>query len=136
MSGWWIMNDFKWLFYIFYNFIKLWYCHLIFLNYFIVVQLQLSAFTSHHSSPHPSQTHLPSLLSHPLLGFVHVVPENPSPSSLYYPLPPPFWLLSDCSEFQCLWLYFAYFFLLLIRSQLKVRSYGICPSSPGLFHLA
>ena len=61
-------------------------------NYFIV-QLQLSAFTSH-----PSQTHLPPLLPQPPLGFVHVsfivVPENPSP---HYPLPTPLWLLSDCS---------------------------------------
>ena len=37
---------------------------------------------------------------------------------------------------QCLWLYFVCFFLLLIMFQLKVRSYGICPSPPGLFHLA
>ena len=29
-----------------------------------------------------------------------------------------------------------FFFLLLIMFQLKVRSYGICPSLPGLFHLA
>ena len=44
----------------------------IFKNYFIV-QLQLYAFTPHHHSPHPSQTHLPPLL----------------------PLPPP-WVLSMC----------------------------------------
>ena len=31
---------------------------------------------------------------------------------------------------------FVCFFLLLIMFQLKVRSYGICPSPPGLFHLA
>ena len=28
------------------------------------------------------------------------------------------------------------FFFLLIMFQLRVRSYGICPSPPGLFHLA
>ena len=36
-------------------------------------------------------------------------------------------VLSNCSLFQCLWLYFACLFVLLIRFQLKVRSYGICP---------
>ena len=51
-------------------------------------------------------------------------------------LPPLFWLLSLCSLFLCLWLYFARFFILLIRFHLEVRSYGICPSQPGLFHLA
>ena len=34
------------------------------------------------------------------------------------------------------WLYFVCFFLLLIIFQLKVKSYGICPSPSGLFHLA
>ena len=51
-------------------------------NYFIIVQLQLSAFTPHHCPANPSQAHLPSLLPHPL-DYVHlsfiVVPENPSP---------------------------------------------------------
>ena len=59
-----------------------------FLNYFIVVQLQLSSFLPPTPS-HPSQTHLPPLLQPPL-GFVHVsfivVPENPSPC---YPLTSP-----------------------------------------------
>ena len=50
--------------------------------------------------------------------------------------PCPLWLLTVCSSFQCLWLYFACLFVLLIRSHLKVRSYGICLSPPGLFHLA
>ena len=71
------------------------------------------------------------------LGFVHVsfivVPENPFPN---YPVPTPLWLLLDCSQLQCLWLYFVCFFLVLIMFQLKLRSYGICPSLPGLFHLA
>ena len=52
------------------------------------------------------------------------------------PLSPPLWLLSVCSLFQCLWLYFAGFFVLLIRFHLKARSCGICLSLPGLFHLA
>ena len=87
--------------------------------------------------PHRSQTHLPPVSTLPF-DFVHVsflvVPENPSP---HCPFPTPFWLLLGCSlQLQCLWLYFVCFFLLLIRFQLKVRSYGICPSPPGLFHLA
>ena len=58
----------------------------LFLNYFIVVQLQLSAFSPHHC-PHPSQpTSLASTLP---LGFVHVsfivVPSNPFP---HYPTSP------------------------------------------------
>ena len=70
---------------------------------------------------------LPSYPSHPhsppltltLFGFVHVsfihVPENPTSFSSHYPLPPPLWLQSVCSQFQCLWLYFACLFVLLIR---------------------
>ena len=50
------------------------------------------------------------------------------------PLPSP-WLLSVCSLFQCLWLYFACLFVLLIKFHLKVRSYGVCFLPPGLFHL-
>ena len=52
---------------------------------------------------------------------------------LYNPLLSPLWSLSACSQFQCLWLYFACLFILLIRILLKVRSYGICLSPPGLF---
>ena len=51
-----------------------------FKNYFIVVQVQLSALTPHHS--HPSHPHLSPLLPTPL-GFVHVsfiaVPKNLPP---------------------------------------------------------
>ena len=54
----------------------------------------------------------------------------------YNPLHSPLWSLSACSQFQCLWLYFACLFVLLIRFLLKVRSYDICLSLPGLFHLA
>ena len=89
---------------------------------------------SFHPTPAKTTTHPTSTLP---LDFVHVsfivVPVNPSP---HCPLPTPLWLLLDGSELQCLWLYFVCFFLLLITGQLKVRSYGICPSPPGLFHLA
>ena len=66
-------------------------------KYFIVVQLQLSAFNPHPSSQ-PQPNPLPSLACTLPLGFVHVsfivIPENPSP---YYPLTPPLWLLLDFS---------------------------------------
>ena len=82
------------------------------------------------SSPHhPRTPQLPPLFP-PHLIIVHVsfitVPANPSPFSPINPLPSPLWSLSACSQFQCLWLYFTCLFVLLIRFQLKVRSYGIC----------
>ena len=43
----------------------------------------------------------------------------------HYPLPFPLWSLSACSQFQCLWLYFACLFVFLMRFQLKVRSYAV-----------
>ena len=89
--------------------------------------------------PHPSHTQFPPLIL-PHFVFVHVsvldVPENTSHFPHHDLLPPPLWLLSVCSLFQCLWLYLACLFVLLIRLHFKVRSYGICPSPPGLFHLA
>ena len=108
-------------------FFKILYCYLITL---------VCAFSPHPSTslqlnPPPSPT---SMLP---LDFVHVsfivVSVIPSP---HCPLPTPPWLLLDCSKLQFLWLYFVCFFLLLIMFQLKVRSYGICPSPSGLFHLA
>ena len=68
-----------------------------FKNYFIIVLLQLSAFSLHPSTlPQPNPPL--SLASTFPLGFVHVsfivVPENPSP---HCPLPPPLWVLLDCS---------------------------------------
>ena len=66
-------------------------------NFFIVIQLQLSAFSPHPSTP-PQLNPPPFPASTLPLDFVHVsfivVPENPSP---HYPLPPPLWLLLDCS---------------------------------------
>ena len=109
----------------------------IFLNlFFIVIQLQLYAF-SPLTSPPPQLNPPPSPIPTIPPDFVHVsfiiVPAIPS-SHCPHPTPP--WPLLDCSQPQCLWWYFVCFFLLLIMFQLKVRSYGICPSPPGLFHLA
>ena len=65
---------------------------------FIVVQLQLSAFSPHPSTP-PQRNPPPSLTSTLPLDFVHVsfivVPVIPSPHCL---LPTPLWLLLDCSQ--------------------------------------
>ena len=99
---------------------------------FIVIQVQLYAFSSHPSTP-PQLNPPPSSTSP--LGFVHVssIVVPVIPSSLCPPCPQ---LLLDCSQLQYLWLYFVCFFLLLIMFQLKVRSYGICTSQSGLFHLA
>ena len=52
------------------------------------------------------------------------------------PLSPSLWLLTLCSLFPCPWFCFAHLFVLLIRFHLQVRSYGICLSLTGLFHLA
>ena len=88
-------------------------------------------------SPAPP-TPPPTLNSAPL-WFVHGsfirVPDSSSHSLPSYPPPssPPvtvFVLYFHASGF------FSCLFVLLIRFQLKVRSYGICPSLPSLFHLA
>ena len=68
-----------------------------FLNYIIVMQLLLSAFSRHLSTP-PQPNPPPSPASTLPLGFVHVsfivIPENPSP---HCPFSPPFWLSLDFS---------------------------------------
>ena len=113
---------FYWVFFPFFN--------------FIVVQVQLSAF-----SPIPSLPLLPpppSILT-PLalsMGPSYMFLDNLSPSFLCYPPPPPLWFPSVCSVFQCLWFYFACLFVLLIKFHLKVKSDGICLLLPELFHLA
>ena len=84
----------------------------------------------HTATSHP-QFFPPSSLS---MGTLYMFLDDPSPFFSCYP--PPFCLLSVCSLFQCLWLHFACLFVLLIRFHLEVRSYGICLSTPGLFHLA
>ena len=70
----------------------------------------------------PTHPHLPPSTLLPF-GFVHGsfihVPWQPFP--FFHPLSPtptPLWLMSVCSLFQCLWLYFAWLFVLLIRFHL------------------
>ena len=99
-------------------------------KYFIVVQLQLSPF-------HPHYSPLPYLLPAPTLNSL-ASPRCHCPWVLYtcslvtlpllcpvIPLSVPLWLLSICSLFPCLWLYFAHLFVLMIRFHLSVRLYGI-----------
>ena len=79
------------------------------LFFLIVVQVQLSPFSTHHSlPPHPSP---PSTLKPTPYGFVHVsfihVPWLPFPYFPHYPSPLAFQFPSSCSLFQCLWSYFA-----------------------------
>ena len=73
---------------------------------FIVIQLQLYAFSPYASTP-PQLNPPPSPTSTISPNFVHVsfiiVPAIPS-SHCPHPTPP--WPLLDCSQPQCLWLYF------------------------------
>ena len=87
----------------------------------------------------PIHSHLSPLNLPPLalsMCPLYMFLDGPSLIFPNYPSPPPLWLLSVYSLFECLWLYFAWLFVLLIRFHLQVRSYGICLSPPGLFHLA
>ena len=75
----------------------LYYVEICFFKIFIVIQLQLYAFSPHPSTP-PQLNPSPSPTSTLTLGFVHVssivVPVIPS-SHCPHPTPP--WLLLDCS---------------------------------------
>ena len=74
--------------------------------------------------PPPQPNPPPSLASTLPLGFAHVsfivVPENPFP---HYLLLPPLRLLSDCSYFQCLWLYDLTFNENIINKRKKQAKY-------------
>ena len=96
----------------------------LFFSNFIVVQVQFSA-----SLPFPpTPCYCPCVLCNCSYKPFTIFPWNSLPS--------PLWSLSAFSQFQCLWLYFACFFVLLTRFLLMVRSYGICLSVPALLHLA
>ena len=68
------------------------------------------------SSTPPTPTSHPQ--SYPTLalsmGLFYMLLDDPSPSFLHYPLPPPLQLQSVCSLFQYLWLYFVCLFILSI----------------------
>ena len=96
------------------------------LLFFIVLQVQLSPFLP----PYPPGPSIPT--SHPLSYPLWLCPCAVYTCSLralplFSPiisLPSTLWLLSDCSLFQCLWLYFVCLFVLLISLHLQVRSHG------------
>ena len=109
-------------------------------NFFVVVvQVQLSQLPPHYS-PQPTHPDLsPSILS-PLalsMGPLYMFLDDPSPIFPIIPLPPPLWLLSVCSLFQCFWLYFACLFVLLdyllFFFFIKVSIHVLCPFLIGLF---
>ena len=86
--------------------------HLFF--FFIVVPVQLSLF-SHHYFPLPHLPPSPALTPSPLwlcpwVLYTCSLMILPLVSPIIA-LPPPLWLLSVCSSFQCLWLYFACLFV-------------------------
>ena len=109
---------------------------LLLLNYFIVVQLQLSAFSLHPSPPTPAKpTSLPCF--HPPPWFCPCVLYSGSWKP-FPPLSPPTSPLVTVRLFliSMSLVIFACFSLLLIMFELKLRSYGICLSLPSLLHLA
>ena len=77
-----------------------------FLTFFIVVQVEFPAF-SPYPSPLPQPSPPPSPVSTPPC-YCPCVLYNSSYKSFtlfpYNPLPSPFWSLSACAQFQCLWL--------------------------------
>ena len=81
---------------------------------FLIVsfKLLLLSFPPFFSLFTPSPSPSPPALS--LLLFLLSLPPIPFPLSFPHPL----WLLSACSLFPCLWLYFACLFVLLIRFHL------------------
>ena len=108
---------------------------------FIVVELQLSQFFPCCSPlPHPAPlTHsqspppCPCPLISPLYMFLDLAHTLSFPD--YLP-PPPLWLLLFVLYFHVSGSILLFCFVLLIRLHLQVRSYGICLSLTGLFHLA
>ena len=88
------------------------------------------------SPSHPSQTHLLPC-PHPPPGFCPCVLYSSYRKPLFPPSPPhsPLAIVRVLLTTMSL-VIFCLQFLLLIMFQSKVRSYGIFPSPPSLFHLA
>ena len=94
---------------------------LYFVNFFLLLFKYGCLHSPHSPSPAPpiptshSQSYPPLALSMCLL---YMFLNDLTPSFPRYHLPLPLWLLSVFSLFQCLWLYFACLFVLLIRFHL------------------
>ena len=88
------------------------YCCRNFFFYYCCSGTVVSIFLPPLSPTQPTPTSQPQ--SFPLLalsmGPLYMFPDDPSPSFPHYSLPLPLWLLSVCSLFQCLCLYFACLF--------------------------
>ena len=101
-------------------------------SFFIVVKEQLSPFSPHLGHlPHPSKT--PTLETTPWLcpcSFIHVF-EGTFPDFPHYPESHSPLVTVRLFFNSIFWLYFTCCFFVD-----EVRSYGICPLLPGLFHLA
>ena len=107
---------------------RLWCSYLFFNMYFLLLFkysfLPFPPTLAQHSSP----SHFPHISNpHPVNCPCVLYNYSCKPFTLFpwNSLPSPFWSLSACSQFQCLWFYFACLFVLLIRFLLKVRSYGM-----------
>ena len=90
------------------------YIYLFFIDWlFIVVQVYLSPFSCHHfpppHPPPPPTLNSTSLWLCPWVLYTCSLMTLP-PLSPIIPFPSPLWLLSICSLFQCLWMYFACLF--------------------------
>ena len=99
----------------------IWLILFIYLYFLLLFKYSFSIFTPTrpHTPPHP---HLPPSNLPPLalsMGPLYMFLDGPFPISPPYPSPAASpWLLSVCSLFQCLWLYFACLFVLLVRFHL------------------
>ena len=104
----------------------------------------------HFPPPLPSAPPIPT--SHPSLPPTHILPpfalsicplyrflDDPCPIFPHYPFPTPLWLLSVCSLFQCLWLYFVCLFVLSnlesIRKKLFEKLYTVSVFKGGDWNL-
>ena len=84
--------------------------------YFFIVQIEFLPFPpplpTTPAFPTPFPVSKPPLLLSRVLNNCSCKPFTLFP---YNPLPSPLWSLPACSQFRCLWLYFACLFILLIR---------------------
>ena len=113
---------------------------IIFICSFLKLLFRYSCLHFHPTMPPPPHPSSPPTLESTLLWLCPYVLYTFSLMVLLLfspniPVPCPLWLLSVCSLFQFLWFYFVCLFVWFIRFHLQVRSYGICFSPPGLFHL-
>ena len=105
----------------------------IFLLLFKYSCLHFPLITPSHRTLHPTPQSYPSLALS--MGPLYMFLDDSSPFCLHY-CPSPFPLVTVSLFFISMSLVIFRLLVLLIMFQLKVRSYGICPSPPGLFHLA